>query len=131
MRKGTKLYSIVFNKCPYCHEGDFFVTKSAFNLKKFDQMHKNCSVCGQSFEPEPGFYTGSLYISYSFYVAWIITTFVLVGVLLEVDVIAYLWGLIPSLIILTPFFFRLARRVWINIFVKYRPFSKNQNDVIR
>lgn len=24
MLKGTKLYSILFNKCPRCQEGDFF-----------------------------------------------------------------------------------------------------------
>ncbi|RAJ93083.1 uncharacterized protein (DUF983 family) [Larkinella arboricola] len=123
MLKGNKLYSILFNKCPRCHQGDFFITKSAYN-RRFDKMHQRCSVCGQDFEPEPGFYTGALYVSYALYVAWTIGTFVLFYVLLNIDVMVYMWCLLPSLVILTPYFFRMARRVWINIFVAYNPANK-------
>ncbi|GAB3909922.1 DUF983 domain-containing protein [Larkinella knui] len=121
MLKGNKLYSILFNKCPRCQKGDFFVTNNAYNLRQFDKMHPQCAVCGQNFEPEPGFYTGALYVSYALYVAWTISTFVLFYVLLNIDVLVYMWALLPSLVILTPYFFRVARRVWINIFVAYRP----------
>ncbi|RYC68202.1 MULTISPECIES: DUF983 domain-containing protein [Spirosoma] len=121
MVKGTKLYSIVFNKCPRCQQGDFFVTKSAFNIRNFDKMHTSCPVCGQNYTPEPGFYTGSMYVSYAFYVATIVSSFVLFVAMLGFDEIDLLIGLIPALIILTPLFFRLARRVWINMFVPYDP----------
>lgn len=121
MLKGTKLYSILFNKCPRCQEGDIFVSKSAYNLKTFDQMHERCSHCDLRYEPEPGFFVGALYVSYAYYVAFIISTFVLFEVILDIDLNYFLGFLLPSLVILTPFFFRLARRTWINFFVSYHP----------
>ncbi|MEZ0486740.1 DUF983 domain-containing protein [Fibrella aquatica] len=121
MLKGTRLYSILFNKCPSCQQGDFFISKSAYDLKHFDEMHERCSHCKLRYESEPGFFTGALYVSYAFYVAFIITTFALFIGILDIDMTYYLFGLIPALIALTPFLFRLARRTWINFFVSYDP----------
>ena len=121
MFKGHKLYSILFNKCPRCQEGDFFKTKSAFDLKHFDEMHEQCSSCGLRYQREPGFFTGAMYVSYALYVATIVSSFVLFVVLLNVDALNLLWGLIPLLVVLTPFYFRLARRIWINFFEDYQP----------
>lgn len=120
MLKGTKLYSILFNRCPRCQEGDFFVTKSAYS-KKFDKMHEHCSRCNLRYSPEPGFFSGAMYVSYAYYVAFIISSFVLINVILGINLDYYLMALLPSLIILTPFFFRLARRTWLSFFVNYRP----------
>ncbi|GAB4052841.1 DUF983 domain-containing protein [Spirosoma litoris] len=133
MLKGTKLYSILFNKCPRCQEGDVFVSKSAYNLKQFDKMHEQCSHCHLRYEREPGFFTGALYVSYAYYVAFIISSFVLFYAILNVNLDYYLAFLLPSLIILTPFFFRLARRTWLNFFVNYHPeFAKdNQTEVVK
>jgi len=39
-KKGSKLYSILFNKCPKCHEGDFMKEKNMFKLQKAFQMHE-------------------------------------------------------------------------------------------
>ncbi|MFN8353760.1 MAG: DUF983 domain-containing protein [Spirosomataceae bacterium] len=119
MFKSTKLYSILFNKCPRCHEGDLFVRKGAFN-REFDKMHKRCSHCGQDFEPETGFYFGSMYVSYAFYVATVVTAFVGFVVIFEFPVEQVLVVLIPLLVLLTPLYFRVARRVWINFFVSYQ-----------
>lgn len=55
-------------RCPRCHHGKLF-THSALNITKFAQMPAQCPVCGQSFEPEPGFYFGSMYITFFFNVA--------------------------------------------------------------
>jgi uncharacterized protein (DUF983 family) len=119
MLKGNKLYSILFNKCPHCQEGDFFENKQIFNLKQFDKIHKRCSVCGENFEPEPGFYTGAMYISYAFNVAFIVTTFVIFVGFVDVDPVKLLYYVVPCLVIFTTIFFRLARRIWINFFVDY------------
>ena len=40
------------------------MTKTAYNLKNFDKMHKRCSHCDEDFEREPGFYFGAMYTSY-------------------------------------------------------------------
>jgi hypothetical protein len=58
MLKGTKLYSIFNNKCPKCHQGDFFVTKSAYE-KDFIKMHDKCEHCGEIFNKEVGFFLWS------------------------------------------------------------------------
>ncbi|QRQ99941.1 DUF983 domain-containing protein [Dyadobacter sandarakinus] len=118
MTKSNKLYSIFFNKCPRCGVGDFFVTKSAYNLKAFDKMHKQCSHCGLNLVPEPGFYQGALYVSYSFYVAFTVIYFLLYVNFFRDYLDYFLVSLIPMLIILTPYFYRLARRAWLALFIK-------------
>jgi uncharacterized protein (DUF983 family) len=119
MLKGTKLYSIIFDKCPKCHQGDFFANNKIFNFNEFDKIHKRCSVCNENFEPEPGFYTGSMYISYALFVAFIVTSFVGFVGIFDVDPVDLLYFVVPGIFLLTTIFFRIARRIWINIFVSY------------
>ena len=129
----SRLYSVLFNKCPRCHQGDFFVTKSAFS-RHFDQMPDHCPNCGANFTPEPGFYWASMFVSYAFFTIWTLLTFFIVVIWLQVDLNYYLVALIPSYLLLTPFFFRLARRTWLTIFIKpdlnrHPPVTKNLGDV--
>jgi uncharacterized protein (DUF983 family) len=49
-------------KCPRCRQGDIFV-KPLVLTNPLD-MPKNCAVCGQATEPEPGFYYGAMFLSY-------------------------------------------------------------------
>lgn len=118
MLKGTKLYSILFNKCPKCQQGNFFETKTMFS-KKFSKNYANCPICNTSFEKEPGFYTGAMYVSYSLNVAFIVVSFVVAVGFLNIDAVQLLYFVVPSLVFLAPFFFRISRRIWINAFVKY------------
>ena len=122
MLKDSRLYSVLFNKCPHCHEGDFFVENSAFT-RHFDDMHDHCPVCGENFMPEPGFYWASMFVSYAFYTALTLISFFVVVQWLKVDLNYYLAGLVVTMIILTPYFFRMARRAWLTIFVSYDPHS--------
>lgn len=71
--------------------------------------------------PEPGFYWASMFVSYALYTIYILLTFFIVVSWLKVDLTYYLIGLIPTLLLLTPYFFRLARRTWLNIFVSPDP----------
>ncbi|MCB0688464.1 MAG: DUF983 domain-containing protein [Saprospiraceae bacterium] len=84
-------------------------------------MKKSCDVCGQNFEPEPGFYYGAMFISYIL-TAWL---FIIVGLTLAFGLhwsvtqtliaVAILTILIHNLI------FRFSRSLWIHFFVKYNP----------
>lgn len=120
LKKQSKLYSTLHLKCPRCHEGDLFETGS-FSFKKPFDMPKQCSHCGQSYWPEPGFYFGAMFISYIF-TGWFCLFFVMFfHWVLD-------WGLAASfglLIVVCALFFiyifRLARSVWINLNVKYKP----------
>lgn len=118
MAKPSKIYSVLFNKCPQCGEGDFFITKSAYNLRNFDKMNRHCPNCGADFVPEPGFYQGALYISYAFYVAFMVIYFLIFVNFFKVYLDYFLISIIPILVILTPLFYRMARRSWLALFIK-------------
>lgn len=119
--KGTKLYSIVRLKCPQCQEGDLFLNKNPYNLKMLDKMPKNCPVCGLDLVRETGFYYGAMMISHA------LTTVIAVTVHLTVFYF-YGWEIAPHLIFLLsiivglfPVIFRMARAIWINLFVRFKP----------
>lgn len=120
MSTDSRFYSILFNKCPRCHQGDFFVKKSAFS-KDFDKMHDHCPNCEENFMPEPGFYWASMFVSYGLYTLYILLTFFVFVQGLQIDLDYYLMGLIPTLVLLTPYFFRVARRTWLTLFIEPRP----------
>ena len=71
--------------------------------------------------PEPGFYWASMFVSYALTTMWTLPTFLIAVIWLEIDLTYYLFGLVTSLILLTPFFFRVARRTWLTLFVKPDP----------
>ncbi|MBN8695908.1 MAG: DUF983 domain-containing protein [Bacteroidetes bacterium] len=118
--KDTILYSVVNNKCPRCHEGNFFETNNPYILNRFDKMHKNCPVCKEDFERETGFYYGAMYVSYGLTVAFGVGVFLLTSVILGYDAVTFLVTFGVLQIILMPVFYRMARLVWINFFVRYK-----------
>jgi uncharacterized protein (DUF983 family) len=121
MKKGSKIYSILNNKCPRCHEGDFFITRNAYNLKRFSKMPASCPVCGQSYEPEPGYYYGAMYVSYGFNVGILVAVWVAASVLFSDFNVWWFVGIAGFTgLALTPLTFRISRLTWINFFVKYQ-----------
>lgn len=117
MSTNNRLYSVLFNKCPRCGKGDFFVTKTAY-AKNFDKMHTNCPHCGELLVPEPGFYQGALYMSYAFYVAFMLAYFFIFNTFFEEHFNYFLYSIIPMLVLLTPLAYRLGRRSWLAIFIR-------------
>lgn len=114
----SALYSIFNMKCPRCHQGDLFSTPT-FSFKKSFEMPERCDKCGQNYMPEPGFYYGSMFISYIF------TGFFCLGF-----VLFFHWGLGWSTgasfglllavgVLLFVFIFRFARSIWINLIIKF------------
>lgn len=118
--KDTILYSVVNNKCPRCHEGNFFETNNPYILNRFDKMHKNCPVCNEDFERETGFYYGAMYVSYGLTVAFGVGVFLLTSVILGYDAVTFLITFGVLQVVLMPIFYRMARLVWINFFVRYK-----------
>jgi uncharacterized protein (DUF983 family) len=127
--KSSKAYSVLANKCPHCHEGDFFVTSNAFDLRNFAKMYDKCPICGEDFRREPGFYFGAAYVSYGLTVTIGIILFVLLYWLLGLSAWVFFGILVGVQIIFMPFFFRSSRLVWINWFVSYEEnkISSNAN----
>lgn len=92
-------------------------------------IHKACSVCGENFEREPGFYFGAAYVSYGLTVAlWVavlvaLLTFDALGWIeygfYENPVTLLVTGII-ALLVLLPVLYRGSRIIWLNIFMKYK-----------
>lgn len=120
----TKLYSVLNNKCPRCHKGEFFVYRNPYKLSAFTEMNLRCTNCGEDFRKEPGYYFGSSYVSYGLTVGFGLFLFLLVCVILDYSTSAFLWIFGISLLLLLPIFYRTSRLVWINLFVKYNLQSK-------
>lgn len=121
MFKGTKLYSIFNNKCPKCHKGNFFTHNNPYKLKEFDKMHQTCPVCKESFEKEPGFYYGAMYVNYGITVAIGVAWFLINYFLFDFNALFFSVSFAVILIVLLPWVFRTGRLTWINLFVKYNP----------
>ena len=116
----TKMYSILNNRCPHCHQGNYFETDNFYDLKRFDKMNRKCPVCNEDFMREPGYYFGATYVSYGLTVAFGIGLYILLSVLFDFDTVPYLVTFITLLILLLPVFYRIARITWINLFVAYK-----------
>ncbi len=113
----TRLYSILANKCPRCHKGNFFETGNPYDLKRFTKMNGQCPVCKEDFNRETGFYFGAAYVSYGLTVGFGIGLYLLLCVWGNVDTASFVIIFSLLLIALLPVFFRFSRLIWINLFV--------------
>ncbi|MBF9142268.1 DUF983 domain-containing protein [Hymenobacter sp. BT439] len=80
-------------------------------------MPAQCPVCGQSFEPEPGFYFGSMYITFGFNVATFLVLGVLIYYLLDnPDTWVYVAIITGVTVVLTPLILRYSRALMLYLF---------------
>ena len=122
IKKGTKLFSILKNRCPRCQDGDFFVSSNPLKLKGTLKINENCPKCGLKYMIEPSFFYGAMYVSYALTVAIAIGTFV-ICYWLNFNLVQTLISIIVILILLIPFLVRISRLIYINMFVGY---NKNE-----
>ena|ERR1700743_1361747 len=115
----NKLYSILHEKCPYCNEGEFFISKNPFNLKNFDKQPERCPVCHSSYIPENGFYYGAMYVSYALNIAFGVALFILSNVIFDWGTTTFLILFVVAVLLTWTIIFRKSRLIWINLFVKY------------
>ena len=121
LSQDSYLKSISTCKCPRCHQGDMFEPMSLKKPSSLFEMKKNCEVCNQSFEPEPGYYFGAMFISYALNTALFIAIWVGLELFYSEYSLTLLLVLISiSAILLLPLFFRISRSLWIAIFIPYR-----------
>ncbi len=120
MKNKTLVHSIVSHQCPGCRSEKMFVGQAY--SKKFSSMHKHCPNCGQALEPEPGFYTGAMYISYAFQVIILVVATATYEILhINGSIIAYLMLVAGINLLLFPLLFRLSRSVWAHLFIPFKP----------
>ena len=116
MKKGTKIYSILKNKCPHCHEGDFF-EGSFFKAKP----KETCDVCGTKLTKEPGFYQGSYYVVYALSVAVFVTVWCTISLFFKsVSFNGMIAAILISLLATSPINYPFSKIIWANFFFKYK-----------
>lgn len=122
-KKGTKLYSITRFKCPRCHEGDLYKTPLA-SMQGIYNMNEKCPNCAQDFEKEPGFYWGAMYIGYALSSGYMLSAMLICLFVLDFSTNQSFATAIAGALIILPIVARLARAIWINIYVKYGRYPK-------
>jgi uncharacterized protein (DUF983 family) len=109
-------------RCPRCHEGKLF-SASALSTR-FAKMPAHCPVCGQTYEPEPGFYWGAMFVSYGFSVACFFIGGAAAYYLFN-DPPTWVYILLVTLLVLitTPLALRYSRAIMLYLFggIKYNP----------
>jgi hypothetical protein len=92
-------------------------------------MHPACPHCKQSFDPEPGFYFGSMFVSYGINTALFLISW---GALLFIYpdyTLSLLLGILTAVVILSlPLSFRWSRAIWLALFVRFDPKAGNPLD---
>ncbi len=112
MSNKSILRAIKAEKCPRCRQGDLFVT-SAYKIAGFYKMHKFCPACNQTFEPEPGFYFGAMFVSYGMIVFMSIFTWIILYFAFHPEFEAYVIIILILNVLLLPFIFRYSRTLFL------------------
>lgn len=119
IRKGMKLYSILFGVCPKCHQESMYINKNPYVISETLKMNEHCSHCEFKYQIEPSFFYGSMYVSYGVGIAFAVTAFIISYVILELSLMSAFVAIIVTLVAFMPVIMRLSRNIWINLFKSY------------
>ncbi len=123
MKEKSAYHAALKGKCPRCRTGDMF-RYPAYKISGLGKMHKRCGTCELSFEPEPGFYYGAMYVSYAFSVAiFLVTSFVVYFAAGDPEIEWYFGAVTLVALLLYPLNFRYSRILFFHVFggAKYDP----------
>ncbi|MEZ4802118.1 MAG: DUF983 domain-containing protein [Gelidibacter sp.] len=121
MFRRSKLYSILFLKCPQCRQGDLLESHPyrSFGMNK---VKDKCEKCELNFHIEPSFYTGSMYVSYAVGVAVAVAAYILSLIFqMHLGPAGILGLIVVSLIVLMPYIGAVSKSLWAHFFLKYNP----------
>ena len=126
--KVSKLYSILFLKCPRCHKGEFFEA-NPYKLSNFNKVKDHCPKCKLKYSIEPSFYTGSMYVSYAVGIAVAVATYVLSLIFnLQLSLVSLFISIVVVLILTMPWIAAVSKSIWANMFFTYdNKIAKNIN----
>ena len=126
MSQRNWLSSMLTLHCPKCRKGPLFKSGQISKPGSLFVMHSACPHCKQSFEPEPGFYFGAMFVSYGINTALFITAWVALLFIYPNYSLSLLLGILVAVVLLSlPFSFRLSRSIWLALFVRFDPSTGN------
>lgn len=119
IRKGMKLYSILFGACPKCHQESMYANKNPYHIYDVLKINDQCSHCGTKYRMEPSFFYGSMYVSYAVGIAFAVAAFIVSYVFFNSSVMTSFISIVITLVVFMPVIMRLSRNIWINLFMSY------------
>ncbi len=120
LKKGSKLYSILTGSCPRCHKESMYLDKNPYHLNNLFKMNEKCSNCATKYMLEPSFFYGAMYVSYALNVALMVAIFVIEYLLFKAIIFTIFTSIVVVLIVLFPLVSRIARNLYINLFISYK-----------
>lgn len=122
MSEKSALAAVIEGRCPQCRREKMFM-HGAYH-PSFLKMHKTCGHCGLQYEREPGFFYGSMYVSYILSVGILLITGAAVYYLgKDPDLWIYITSVVVVSILVYPINYRLSRILFLHLFagMKYNP----------
>lgn len=121
----SKTLAVLKCKCPQCQSGDMFVYPT-YNLKRFYDMYRSCSVCGLEYEIEPGFFWGAMYVSYALTVIMMLVIGAIVFFITKhsSEFWDYIIPIISAVLLTSPYTYRLSRVLMLHFLSPIRFDSK-------
>lgn len=114
-RKRNLISSVLAEKCPHCGQGHVFEnSKGIFSMPV---MKEKCDSCKYSFDREPGYFIGAMYVSYGLAIFQGIITFLICYFLFpSLETIWIPIAILAVLIVFAKKNFKLARIIYIHLF---------------
>lgn len=106
-------------KCPRCGHGAVF-KYSILNIH-FAAMNDSCPNCKATFQPEPGFYFGAMFISYAITVAIMVACSVVLWLFFEASENVYSITFVAVAFLFMPLSYRWSRLLWLRWFGGHKP----------
>lgn len=119
IKKGMKLYSVIFGACPKCHGESMYTTKNAYIITDTLKINEKCSKCDTKYRLEPSFFYGSMYVSYGVGVAFSVAAFIISHIFIGASLKTAFFVIVGTLVVFMPIIMRLSRNIWINLFMHY------------
>jgi uncharacterized protein (DUF983 family) len=98
-------------KCPRCGKGSVF--KHPLLSLHFAQMNDTCSNCQATFQPEPGFYFGAMFVSYAITVVLMVACSTVLWLFFDASTNAYIITFIVVTLVFSPASYRWSRLLWL------------------
>ncbi len=112
----SQLTDIFSEKCPKCGVGHVFAKKGNPLLFRIPKMNELCSECGHKFEREPGYFFGSMYVSYALTIAEMVGVFIIARFIFDLSYVNIVITIAIISFLLGAYNFRLSRMLWIYMF---------------
>lgn len=113
------LGAVVAARCPQCREGDFFA--GPWHQLHFLTIHPQCPVCNATYEPEPGFFIGAMYVNYAFNILQLVVVGLFTWLVINPDNAWWIVGAVLGVTFATiPFTARASRVIWLYMFGELR-----------